>query len=144
MAELKPIIRNEEIINKDGFYITYTVPYTISQNIEDYKHVFCALYNCELIKVSEYHEDPASGSATVQLYLVSGTTETAILNTPFDFQSTDNTPVIKDKDDMIRDTRLKTGDRLKMTVTAGSLSGLRNSQFTFYFVYTGRGNYRYA
>lgn len=141
---LKDPIRNEEILDKDGFYITYTVPYTISQNLTDYWHIFCALYDCELVKVSEYHEAASGVAATLQVLKLVGTaTTTALLTTAFNLQSTALTPVIKSRADMVSDTRLKPGERLMLNVSAASLSGFRNCQLTFYFKYIGRGEYKY-
>ena len=149
-------IKWEEIVSKDGFYITSVIPSTSATTSTNYGVFFTAFWPCEVIGVSETHDVAGTDAGAVTLQLerlkpsvASGAGEN-ILTTAFNLKSTANTPVEQSGFDFVRTPstvdglqprQLDAGDRLGLK-TSGVLTSVDQVSVTVYLKHSGRGDYR--
>jgi len=152
----KPGIKWEDIVSKDGFYITYVVPGSSLLSSTYFGMFFTAYWPCEVVGVSETHAVAGTDGGAVTLQLerlkpgVAAGAGEDILITAFDLKSTANTPVEQSGFDFVRTPstvdgwqprQLDAGDRIALK-TSGTLTGLNYVLVTVYLQHLGRGDYR--
>ena len=143
--ELKTIT-SENILNKDGFYITVRIPGTQAAAFENYDVFFHVRSACEIVWVTETHRVIGSdgGSVTVNIErLDSGTALDAgdeILKTAFDLKGTVSTPVIKEGTIDLQNTILSPNQRLALK-DSGTLTAVTGLCVTLFIKPLSRGHY---
>ena len=137
--------RSENILNKDGFYITVRVQGTDAATASNYGVFFIAKNPCEVFLVSEVHEVAGTDAGAVELNIEQLTSGTAlnsgneILVTDFNLKSTANTPVEKEGT-ALQNRQLKRGERLALK-DIGTLTSVDDVCVTIYFKPLGKGHY---
>ena len=138
------------ISDKDGFYVTVSIPGTNAATATNYGPFFTARHPMEVLWVSEVHAVAGSdGSAvTLDIEKLTGTTApgsgTSVLASTYDLKGTANTVVIKEGVDLSltgNNRQLNEQDRLAL-VDTGTLTAVASVQVTLYCKYLGRGTYR--
>jgi len=150
--DLQNVNKWNEITDKDGFYITVSLPGVLSQTTGYYDQFFIARQPIEVLRVSEVHTtaETAEGSAYLDIEKLTGTTApgsgTSILASEqyFDLKSTANTVSNRENFTGLSSARqLKENERLALkdlgTATLSSLTGV---QVTLYCKYLNKGGYR--
>lgn len=143
----KEMVMIEQVMRKDGFYITRDFPSTTAQTATLYGQIFTATSACEVIMVSEVHSVAGTdaGAVTLDVTKCTGTTAigsgTSILAAAFNLKSTAYTPVRKSGLTLSSARQLALGDRLVLR-TSGTLTSLEGVQVTIYIKPLGKGDYR--
>jgi len=136
--------RYENVLNKDGFYITHTL--ISAATAANYGVIFTALHPCELMMVAESHKTAGTDAGAVTLQLERLLPSYALdagdlmLAAAFNLKGMADVPVIKDGSDLAN-RQLLPGDRIALK-DAGVLDDLAGVQITLYFKRTGKGDYR--
>lgn len=139
----------EDIQNKDGFYITVSLPGTQPQTAANYGVFFTAYRACEVMEVSEVHEVAGNdaGAVTLDIEKLTGTTAldsgVSILASTFNLKSTARTitrDTIKTGIALSVNRQLKPFDRLALK-DVGTLATLQGVQVTLYLKFLSRGSY---
>lgn len=142
----KEMIRIEQVVRKDGFYVNRDFPSTTSQTATNYGQIFTATSPCEVLIISEVHSvaGTAAGTVTLDVTKCTGTTAiasgTTLLSTKFNLKSTAYTPVQYSGTGLTSARQLATGDRLVLQ-TSGTLTTLEGVQVTIYIKPLGKGSY---
>lgn len=137
----------EDIQNKDGFYITASLPGVLSQTTGYYGAFFTAYMPCEILQVTEVHTVAGNdaGAVTLDIEKLTGTTAlgsgVSVLASTFNLKSTANTVVRKMGRDLSVNRQILPGDRIALK-DAGTLTTLEGVQVTLYLKFLGRGTYR--
>lgn len=150
------VLKWEDIVSKDGMYITSVIPSTSAATATNYGVFFTARWSTEVQAIIETHDVAGSdlGAVTLQVErLKPGVAPGAgevLLTTAFDLKSTANTPVTKSKFDFSRTRstvdgllprQLEPGDRLALR-TSGTLTAVDQVSVTLYITHIGKGDYR--
>ena len=138
-------MENEDIENKDGFYITVNLAGSQPQTAGNYGAFFTAYHPCEVLQVTEVHTVISNDNATLDIEKLTGTTAldsgNSILKAVYDLTSTANTIIRKRGIDLSSYRTLKHGDRLALK-DAGNLTAIEGIQITLYIKFLNRGSYR--
>ncbi len=146
MAREEREIRFEEIVNKDGFYITVSIPGILAATNTNYSVFWHVRSACEVAWVEESHTTIGSNAGAVTLNverldsgvaLDSGDT---ILQTAFDLKSTIDTPVSKEGRTKLQNTILKPNQRLALK-DGGTLTAVAGVCITIYLRTLSKGHY---
>lgn len=136
-----------DIIQKDPFVITVSIPGIQAATATNYGVIFTALYEMEIVEVSEVHQTKGTdgGAVSLQLEKLTGTQAldagATILTTAIDLKGTINT-VVYPALTMTKINRvLLRGHRLALK-DAGTLTAVAGVQLTIRMIYRGQGVYR--
>ena len=146
LLEKTPLVFSDQIQQKDGFYITITLPGTTAATAANYNHFFIARHPCEILVVKEVHGTAGTdaGAVTLDIEKLTGTTAAgsgdSILVAGFNLKGTANTVQSKSGADLTGQTLVE-GDRLALEDT-GTLTNVANLNVTLYLKHTNRGDYR--
>jgi hypothetical protein len=153
MAEIfeNSLVFNEQIQQKDGFYITVWLASTSAATAANYPIFFIAHHACEVISISEVHGTLGTDAGTVKLQVekLTGTTakgsglevlKDATPFSAFNLKATINTVQTKSGTSLQNKT-LNPGDRLALK-SEGTLTAVADVCVTLYLKPSGRGDYR--
>jgi hypothetical protein len=146
----------ENIIRKEGFYVTVNLTDTSAATAANYGMFFTAYHPCEILSISEVHGTKSTqAGATLQVEKLTSTTAKGsgdtILVTAFALDGANNTVVFKNGTDFdntapavatdgLTRTQLSQGERLALKPSA-TLTALKDVQVTVFFKTLGRGHY---
>lgn len=139
-------LRFEQIDNKDGFYITFSLPGSDSATAAKYGVIWSVRNPCEILWVAESHAVAGSdgGSVGLNIERLSGTEALdggdEMLVADIDLKGTANTVVQRQGVDL-QNRKLIRGDRIAVK-DSGTLTSLEGVQLTLYFRPFGKGDYR--
>lgn len=142
--------QNQDVQNKDGFYITANLVDTLPQTAANYGMFFTARHPCEVLRVTATWGVAATGggSGALQVEKLTGTTAKGsginTLLTAIDMTATANTPVIREGKTLVTATsarQLKENERLAIK-SSGTITALKDLQVTLYLKFLGRGEYK--
>ena len=116
----------QDIMNKDPFVVTKSLPGTSAQTAGNYGVFFNAPFPCEVLEVLESHETATGATATLQIEKLTGTTApnsgTNLLETAFNLNASANTVRYGTLTTITLDLQLVRGDRLALK-DSGTVSG---------------------
>lgn len=137
----------DNVLSKDGFFITCLVAGTSAATATNYTHFFTAKFPCEVLSITEIHAVAGgAGSLDVRKPLAGATpgTGNSLLLTSIDLTGTANTLITKQGNTLTAtkgDRTLNPGDRLSLFVNTNPTS-CQSVLVTVYLKYLGRGDYR--
>ncbi len=145
IQDIQQDIKLEEILNKDGFYVTnFIADGTVAAN---YGVIFTAYLACEVIAVIMSHSVAGTvGAPTLFIEkLTTGQASGSGVNLTaggYDLTSTINTPSVKRGLDLTKTgaTILKRGDRINLK-TSGTLTSVAGVATTLYLRFAKKGSY---
>ena len=139
-------IEFQNILNKDPFVITASIPGTNAATGTSYGVFYTAIFPCEVLAVAESHTVAGTdGSAvTLQIEKLTGTQAldagTTLLNSAINLKGTANTPVYPDLTTIVLNRQLERGNRLALKDT-GTLTNVQGVQVTILIKPLGKGHY---
>lgn len=144
MAEPLTRVRTQQVADKFGDYVTFSLPGTTAATTGNYNVFFTARYPMEILRITERHSG-ASSSGTLQIRKCpSGTAKASgsnLLSSAIATSGAADTDIICEIGDFTGEQILKEGDSL-CAVEGGTLTGLQNLAVTIYYKPLGRGEYR--
>ena len=141
----KPISLSD-IVDKDGFYITASLPGLLAATATNYGIFFTPYAPFQIVWVAESHTTAGTDAGAVTLNLEKLTGATAldsgdlILNTAFDLKGTADTVVSYEGNQLTKNRQLIEGDRLALK-DVGTLTNLAGVCVVVYYKYLGQGHY---
>jgi len=137
-------IRYEDILGKDGSYITKSLVGSTASTATNYGVIFIANFGITISSISVVW-GVSSTSGTLNIERLSGTesldTGDEIIKTSIATSGTPNTVNKKESNRELKNQILKAGDRLALK-DGGTLTNLEDLCITIYFKRVGKGDYR--
>ena len=146
MAGEEREIRYEEIVNKDGFYITVSIPGFQAATNTNYSVFWHVRNACEILWIEESHTRISSEAGAVTLNVerlnsgVALDSGDEIIQTAFNLKSTADTPINKEGRAELKNTILSPNQRLALK-DGGSLTNLKGVCVTIYLRTLSKGHY---
>lgn len=147
MPNQTPFLQAEDVLHKDGFYVSHTLVGATAQTDANYGIFFTAYWPCEVLWVGVRYATNNGAALTLQLVKVPDATAVAsgssMLATAFNLNTTADTIQTRSGLTLLRagTTQLDTNEALGIVKT-GTLTSIAHLTLTVYLKMLGRGDYK--